>query len=36
MDVYYKMADEQRDVINKYIKTKKGFMQAINDFNIPI
>jgi hypothetical protein len=36
MDVYYKMADEQRDIINKYIKTKKGFMQAINDFNIPI
>ncbi|MDA9993242.1 hypothetical protein N9E09_01105 [bacterium] len=36
MDVYYQMADEQRDVINKYIKTKKGFMQAINDFNIPI
>tara|TARA_R110001606_G_scaffold7787_5_gene34102 strand:- start:77 stop:1618 length:1542 start_codon:yes stop_codon:yes gene_type:complete len=36
MDVYYKMADEQRDVINKYIKTKKGFMQAITDFNIPL
>ena len=36
MDVYYKMADEQREVINKYIKTKKGFMQAITDFNIPI
>ena len=36
MDAYYKMADEQRDIINKYIKTKKGFMQAINDFNIPI
>jgi hypothetical protein len=36
MDVYYKMADEQRDIIHKYIKTKKGFMQAINDFNIPM
>jgi len=36
MNVYYGMADEQRDIIHKYIKTKKGFMQAINDFNIPI
>ena len=36
MDVYYRMADEQRDIIHKYIKTKKGFMQAINDFNIPM
>lgn len=36
MDVYYRMADDQRDIINKYIKTKKGFMQAITDFNIPL
>jgi hypothetical protein len=34
MDVYYRMEPEQKDIVHKYIKTKKGFMQAIKNLNI--
>ena len=34
MDKYYRMEPEQRDIVHKYIKTKKGFMQAIKNLNI--
>lgn len=34
MDKYYRMEPEQRDIVHKYIKTKKGFLQAIKNLNI--
>lgn len=34
MDKYYRMEPEQRDIVHKYIKTKKGFLQAIKNLNV--
>ena len=34
MNVYYRMDSAQKDVIHQYIRSKKGFMQAITDMNI--
>lgn len=34
MDVYYKMDDAERKRADAYLKTKNGFLQAINDFKI--
>ena len=34
MNAYYKMDDEKREIVDKYIKTKNGFQQAIKSLEV--
>ena len=34
MNAYYKMDDDKREVVDKYIKTKNGFQQAIKSLEV--